>query len=65
MAEMSVSQITKIKKLNRRNYHSCKYIMKLIFMEHGLWGFTQEGQETPPAADASPAVKNDFHLRSD
>ena len=39
--------------------------MKLIFMEHGLWGFTQEGQETPPAANASPAVKNDFCLRSD
>ena len=39
--------------------------MKLIFMEDGLWGFTQEGQETPPAADASPAVNNDFHLQSD
>ena len=39
--------------------------MKFIFMEHGLWGFTQEGQETPPAADASPAVNNDFRLGSD
>ena len=39
--------------------------MKLIFMELGLWGFTQGGQETPPAADASPAVNNDFRLRSD
>lgn len=39
--------------------------MKLIFMEQGLWGFAQEGQETPPAANASPAVKNDFCLRSD
>ena len=34
-------------------------------MERGLWGFTQEGQETPPAADASAAVKNAFRLRSD
>ena len=65
MAEMSVSEITKIEKLNRRNYQSWKYIMKLIFMEHGLWGFTQEGQETPPAADASAAVKIVFRLRSD
>ena len=39
--------------------------MKLIFTEQGLWGFAQEGQETPPAANASPAVKNDFCLRSD
>ena len=39
--------------------------MKVIFMEQGLWDFTQEGQETPSAADASPAVKNDFRLRSD
>ena len=34
--------------------------MKLVFIEHGLWGFTQEGQETPPAADAYPAVKKIF-----
>ena len=60
-----MSQITKIEKLNRGNYHSLKCIMKVIFMEQGLWDFTQEGQETPPAADASPAVKNDFRLRSD
>ena len=34
-------------------------------MEHGSWGFTQEGQETPQAADASAAVKNVFRLQSD
>ena len=34
-------------------------------MERGLWGFTQEGQETPPAADASAAVRNAFRVRSD
>ena len=34
-------------------------------MERGLWGFTQEGQEAPLAADASAAVRNAFRLRSD
>ena len=34
-------------------------------MERGLWGFTQEGQETPPAETATTAVKNAFRLRSD
>ena len=34
-------------------------------MECGLWGFTQEDQETPPAADASATVKSAFGLRSD
>ena len=34
-------------------------------MERGLWGFTQEGQETPPAVDASATAKNAFRLRSD
>ena len=34
---------------------------------NGAWfvGFHSEGQETPPAADASAAVKNAFRLRSD
>ena len=65
MAEMSLTEITKIEKLNGRNYQSWKYNVKLVLMERGLWGFTQEGQETPPAADASAAVKNAFRLRSD
>ena len=34
-------------------------------MERGLWGFTQEDQETPPAETATTAVKNAFRLRSD
>ena len=34
-------------------------------MERGLWGFTQEGQESPLAADASATVKSAFRLRSD
>ena len=62
MAEMSLTEITKIEKLNGRNYQSRKYNVKLVLMERGLWGFTQEGQETPLAADASAAVKNAFRL---
>ena len=65
MVEMSLSEITKIEKLNGRNYQSWKYNVKLILIECGLWGFTQEDQETPPAADASATVKSAFRLRSD
>ena len=65
MAEMSLKEITKTDKWNGRNYQSWKYNVKLILMERGLWAFTQEGQETPPAADASVAAKNAFRLRSD
>ena len=36
----------------------------IILMERGLWGFTQEGQETPPEETAPAAVKNAFRLRS-
>ena len=60
-----MSEITKIEKLNGRNYQSWKYNVKLILIECGLWGFTQEDQETPPAADASATVKSAFGLRSD
>ena len=52
-----------IEKLNRKNYQSWKYNMKLILMEQ--WGFTQEGQETPPAETATTPVKNAFRLWSD
>ena len=34
--------------------------MKLVLMKRGLWGFTQESQETSPAADAS--VGNAFDI---
>ena len=63
--EISMSEITKIEKLNGRNYQSWKYNVKLVLMERGLWGFTQEGQETPPETDASAAVRNAFRLWSD
>ena len=64
-ADMSSFAVSKIEKLGGRNYQSWKYNVKLVLMERGLWGFTQEGQETPPAADASAAVRNTFRLWSD
>ena len=39
--------------------------MKLILMERGLWGFTQEGQEIPPEPTALAATRNAYRLRSD
>ena len=60
-----MAEITKIEKLNGKNYQSWKYNIKLVLMERGLWGFTQPGQETPPEAGASISVKNAFRLRSD
>ena len=65
MAEMSLTEITNIEKLNGTNSQSWKYNVKLVLMERGLWGFTQEGQQPPPATDASAAAKNAFRLRSD
>ena len=41
-----MTEITKIEFLNGKNYQSWKYNIKLVLMERGLWGFTQEGQET-------------------
>ena len=60
-----MSETIKIEKLNGKNYQSWKYNMKLVLMERGLWGFTQEGQETSPAETSTTAAKNAFRLRSD
>jgi hypothetical protein len=60
-----MAEITKIDKLNGKNYQSWKYNVKLVLMERGLWGFTQEGKEIPPDENATNAVKNAFQLRSD
>ena len=59
----TTTEINKVEKLNGRNYQSWK--CKNVLMERGLWGFTQEGQETPPAQGATEAVKRTFRLRSD
>ena len=61
----SLSETVKIEKLNGKNYPPWKYNIKLILMERGLSGFTQEGQETPPEETATAAVENAFRLRSD
>ena len=58
-----MSEITKVEPLNGKNYQSWKYNMKLVFMERGLWGFTQEGQEVPPTASA--AERNAYRLHWD
>eukprot|EP00794_Sanderia_malayensis_P002319 gene2319-2671_t len=60
-----MTKITKIEKLSGRNYQSWKYNIKLVLMERGLWGFTQQGKETPPATTESAAQQNAFSLRSD
>ena len=60
-----MAEITKIESLNGENYQSWKYNIKLVLMERGLWGFTQEGQDTPPASTDPPSVRNSFRLRLD
>lgn len=59
-----MAEITKIDKLNGKNYQSWKYNVKLVLMERGLWGFI-EGLETAPAEGETTAVKNAYKLRSD
>ena len=65
VTEMADRKMIKIEKLNGKNYQSWKYNIKLVLMERGLWGFTQEGQETPPEESASATVRSAFRLRSD
>ena len=60
-----MAEITKIEKLIGKNFQSWKYNIKLVLMERGLWGFTQEEQEVAPAEDAPVAVRNAHRLRSD
>ena len=65
MTEMVDRETITIEKLNGKNYQSWKHNIKLVLMERGLWGFPQEGKETPPEESASATVKNAFRLRSD
>ena len=60
-----MAEILKIEKLNGKNYQTWKYNIKLILMERGLWGFTKEGQETPPATTAEASAQRAFRLCSD
>ena len=58
-----MAEITKIEKLNGKNYQSWKYNIKLVLMERGLWGFIA-GTETAPAETATVQVRNAYRLRS-
>ena len=59
-----MAEITKIEKLDGKNYQSWKYNIKLVLMERGLWGFIA-GTETAPAETATVQVRNAHRLRSD
>jgi hypothetical protein len=52
-----MAEITKIEKLSGKNYQSWKYNIKLVLIERGLWGFTQEGKETTLAETVTNAGK--------
>ena len=54
----------KIEPLDGSIFQSCKYNMKLVLMERGLWGFVQ-GTESEPESTASASVRNSYCLRSD
>ena len=59
-----MAEITKIEPLDRSNFQSWKYNMKLVLMERGLWGFVQ-GTESEPESTASASIRNSYRLRSD
>ena len=50
----------KNRKVERKKLPVMEVQCEARLMERGLWGFTLQGQETPPAA-----VRNAFWLRSD
>ena len=52
-----MEEITKIERLDGKNYQSLKYNIKLVLIvERSLWGFV-EGTETAPGASAAATVK--------
>ena len=55
-------EITKIERLDGKNYQSWKYNIKLVLMERGLWRFV-EGTEA--ATGASAAAKDRFLINWD
>ena len=48
-----MAEITKIERLDGKNYQSWEYNIKLVLMERGLWRFV-EGKETATGASAAP-----------
>ena len=56
-------EITKIGRLDGKNYQSWKYDIKFVLMEHGLWRFV-EGTETAPGVSVAVTVQNASDLPS-
>ena len=56
-----MAEITKIERLDGKNYQSWKYNIKVVLMERGLWRFV-EGTET--ATSASAAAKDRFLIET-
>ena len=56
-----MAEITKIERLDGKNYQSWKYNIKLVLMERGLWRFV-EGIEA--ATGASAAAKDRFLIET-
>ena len=59
-----MAEITKIERLDGKNYQSWKYNIKLVLMECSLWEFV-EGTKTAPGASATATVQNAYRLRLD
>ena len=53
-----MAEITKIERLDGKNYQSWKYNIKLVLMERGLWRFV-EGTEAATGASAAAKLKID------
>ena len=59
-----MAEITKIERLDGKNYQSWKYNIKLVLMEPGLWRFVK-GTDTVPGVSATATVQNAYRLCSD
>ena len=55
---LKMAEITKIERLDGKNYQSWKYNIKLVLMERGLWRFV-EGTEAATGASAAAKLKID------
>ena len=60
-----MAEITKIEKLNGRNYQSWKYNMKLVLMERGLWGIAEGTEVKEEDANTDDKAKKAWKLRAD
>ena len=60
-----MAEITKIEKLNGRNYQSWKYNIKLVLMERGLWGIAEGTEVKEEEATTDDKAKKAWKLRAD